>query len=108
MGCVCRPRLSWREKNELWERWRRGESQSEIARALHRVSSCVSNVVAADGGIAPRPRGRAARALSSQEREEISRGLAHGVSFRAITRRLRRAQALKQVPGSCLSVGAEG
>jgi IS30 family transposase len=90
MGRVCRPRLSWREKNELWERWRRGESPSEIARALQRVSTCVYNLVAAHGGIAPRPRGRAARALSSQEREEISRGLAQGESFRAIGRRLGR------------------
>jgi IS30 family transposase len=91
MGRVCRPRLSWREKNELWQRWRRGESQSEIARALHRVSSCVCNVVVASGGIAPRPRARSARALSSQDREELSRGLAQGASLRAISRRLGRA-----------------
>ena len=91
MGRVCRPRLSWTEKNELWQRWRRGESQSEIARALDRVSSCVYNAVAAEGGVAPRPRCRAARALSSQEREEISRGLAQGASFRVIGRRLDRA-----------------
>lgn len=91
MGRVCRPRLSWSERNELWQRWRRGESQSEIARALHRVSSCVYNAVAAEGGVAPRPRCRAARALSSQEREEISRGLAQGASVRVIGRRLGRA-----------------
>ena len=91
MRRVCRPRLSWAEKNELWQRWRRGESQSEIARALHRVSSCVYNAVVAEGGVAPRPRHRASRALSGQEREEISRGLAHGESLRAIGRRLRRA-----------------
>ena len=91
MGRVWRPRLSWKEKNELWQRWRRGESQSEIARALHRVSSCVYNAVAAEGGVAPRPRCRAARALSSQEREEISRGLAQGASIRGIGRRLGRA-----------------
>lgn len=88
---VCRPRLSWSEKNELWQRWRRGESQSDIARALHRVSSCVHNAVAAAGGIAPRPRGRSARALTGQEREEISRRLAQGQSLRAIGRQLRRA-----------------
>jgi len=91
MGRVCRPRLSWSEKNELWQRWRRGESQSEIARALHRVSSCVYTVVAAEGGIAPRPRRRASQALTGPEREEISRRLAHGQSLRAISRRLGRA-----------------
>lgn len=88
---VCRPKLSWTEKNALWDRWRRGESQSEIARALHRVSSCVYNVVAAEGGIAPPSRRRAERTLSGVEREEISRHLAQGRSFRAISRRLRRA-----------------
>jgi IS30 family transposase len=88
---VCRPRLSWHEKNELWQRWRRGESQSDIARALHRVSSCVHNAVVAEGGIAPRPRCRSARALTGQEREEISRRLAQGQSLRAIGRQLRRA-----------------
>jgi IS30 family transposase len=91
MGRVCRPKLSWSEKNELWERWRRGESQSEIARALHRVSSCVYNVVAGEGGSAPPPRCRADRALSGAEREEISRQLAQGQSLRAISRRLQRA-----------------
>jgi IS30 family transposase len=91
MARVCRPRLSWSEKNELWQRWRRGESQSDIARALHRVSSCVHNAVAAEGGIAPRPRHRSARALTGPEREEISRRLAQGQSLRAIGRQLGRA-----------------
>jgi len=91
MKRVCRSRMSWAEKNELWQRWRRGESQSAIARALHRMSSCVHNVVAAEGGIAPCPRHRSRRSLSSQEREEISRRLAQGHSLRTIARRLRRA-----------------
>lgn len=91
MERVCRPRLSWSEKNELWQRWRRGESQSDIARALHRVFTSVHNTVAAAGGIAPRPRHRSARALTGQEREEISRRLAQGHTLRAIGRQLRRA-----------------
>lgn len=91
MARVCRPRMSWSEKNELWQRWRRGESLSEIARGLHRVSSCVYNVVAAEGGMPPRLRQRPSRALSPTEREEISRQLAQGASLRAISRVLRRA-----------------
>lgn len=91
MARVCRPRMSWSEKNALWQRWRRGESLSEIARALHRVSSCVYNVVAAEGGMPPAIRQRPERALSPTEREEISRQLAQGASFRAISRVLRRA-----------------
>jgi IS30 family transposase len=55
------------------------------------MSSCVYNVVAAEGGIAPCPRRRSRRSLSSQEREEISRRLAQGHSLRAISRQLRRA-----------------
>ena len=91
MRRVCRPKLSWSEKNELWARWRRGESQSEIARALHRVSSCVYNVVVAEGGIAPPARRRSGRVLTGVDREEISRRLAQGHSLRVISRALRRA-----------------
>lgn len=91
MGRVCRPRLSWHEKNDLWARWRRGESQAEIARGLQRVFSAVHHVVAGDGGIAPRPRGRAPHVLTEREREEISRQLAQGATLRAIGRHLQRA-----------------
>ena len=90
-GRVCRPKLSWNEKNELWDRWRRGESRSEIARALHRVSSCVYNVVAAEGGIAPAARCRSDRVLRGADREDISRHLAQGASIRSISRYLHRA-----------------
>ena len=45
-------RMSWSEKNELWG-WRRGESLGKIARALHRGSSAIYDLVEAEGGIAP-------------------------------------------------------
>ena len=51
-------RMSWSEKNELWQRWRRGETLDQIARALHRGSSSIYDYVGAEGGIAPRPRRR--------------------------------------------------
>jgi hypothetical protein len=51
---ACWSRMSWSEKNELWARWRRGESLGEISRALHRVSSVVYDIVGAEGGIARR------------------------------------------------------
>ncbi|MEU6270613.1 IS30 family transposase [Saccharopolyspora shandongensis] len=50
----------------------------------------VARVVVPAGGIVPVPRRRAAGSLSSAEREEISRGLAVGKSFRAIARGLER------------------
>jgi IS30 family transposase len=84
-------RMSWSEKHELWERWRRGESLRDIARALHRVSSSVYEMVGVEGGIAPRPRRRSRLALTTTEREEISRQLAQGRSLRAIGGTLRRA-----------------
>jgi IS30 family transposase len=84
-------RMSWCERNELWARWRRGESLGEIAGALHRVSSSVYDIVGAEGGIAPRPRRRSRLALTTTEREEISRQLARGLSLRAIGQALGRA-----------------
>jgi IS30 family transposase len=84
-------RMSWAERNQLWARWRRGESLRDIARALNRVSSSVYDIVGAEGGIAPRPHRRSRLALTTTEREEISRQLARGLSLRAISRSLRRA-----------------
>ena len=84
-------RMSWSEKNELWQRWRRGETLDQIAPALHRRSSSIYDYVGAEGGIAPRPRRRSRLALTTTEREEISRHLARGRSLRAISRALGRA-----------------
>jgi IS30 family transposase len=84
-------RMSWSERNELWARWRRGESLREIAHGLRRASSVVYTVVAAEGGVTPRPRRRSRWALRATEREEISRQLACGQSLRAISRILGRA-----------------
>jgi IS30 family transposase len=91
MPHVRRPRLSAVQKADLWARWKRGESLSEIARALDRVPGAIFQVVLQRGGIAPPTRRRSDRVLSTTEREEISRALAADVSFREISRRLRRA-----------------
>jgi len=84
-------RMSWSDRNELWARWRRGESVRQIAYGLRRASSVIHTVVAAEGGIAPRTRRRSRVALTPAEREEISRHLASGQSLRAISRMLGRA-----------------
>jgi IS30 family transposase len=91
MPHVRRPRLSPHQKAELWARWKRGESLSEIARALERVPSTIFQVVVHQGGLPPRARQRAARALNLTEREEIACAVAAGESLRAIGRRLGRA-----------------
>src|SRR3954452_10560036 len=86
-----RPGLSAARKKELWDRWKAGESISDIARALEKPPGSVHGVLKSSGGIAPPQRRRSRWTLSLAEREEISRGLAAGESLRAIAARLGRA-----------------
>lgn len=80
------------QKLELWERWKQGQSISAISRSLERRNkSGVQQIVALHGGIAPVPRRRAVAALRVEEREEISRGIAAGLSLRSIARTLGRS-----------------
>jgi IS30 family transposase len=76
---------------DVWCRWRRGESQYAIARAMGCSRPTVSRLVRRTGGVMPVERRRAARTLSLAEREEISRGLVAGESYRTLGRRLGRA-----------------
>lgn len=91
MQRVRRSRMSASDKAEIWQRWKRGQSLSEIGRALDRIPGAVFHVVAARGGVPPTPRRRSPLALTVAEREEISRGLAAGESFRDIGAVLGRA-----------------
>ena len=92
MAEVARIWFTPKQKTELWERWRAGQCVADIARALERRNkSGVQRILAQNGGISPRPRRRAARALRLEEREEISRGIAAGRSIRQIARKLARA-----------------
>jgi len=90
MGQVGRPGLSAVGKAEMWERWRNGESISEIARALGKAPGSIFGTLGDKGGVAPPVRRRSWRCLSMTDREEISRGLAAGESFRVIAVRLGR------------------
>jgi hypothetical protein len=78
------------KKKELWERWRAGESISDIARALKKPAGSIHGMIEATGGFSPPDRHRRRCALTPAEREEISRGLATGESLRAIAARLGR------------------
>ena len=81
-----------RQKAELWERWKNGQSVLAISRALERRNKTgVQRIVALHGGVAPAVRRRAVAALRLEEREEISRGIAAGRSVRRIARGLRRS-----------------
>ena len=77
-------------RKELWERWRAGESISDIARALQKPPGSIHGMLEATGGFSPPQRRRRQGALTPDEREQISRGLATGESLRAIARRLGR------------------
>ena len=83
--------LSEAGKQELWKRWRAGESISDIARALQKPPGSIHGMLEATGGISPPQRRRRRCALTLAEREEISRGLATGESLRAIAARLSRS-----------------
>ena len=78
------------QRLELWDRYQRGESLKAIARALGKRSSSIYNHLRPTGGIRPVPRKRSRLALTVAEREEISRGLAAGVSMGAIASKLGR------------------
>ena len=79
------------EKELLWERWRKGDSIAEIARALSRHDYSVRHILLTHGGISPPQRKRAERSLSLSERETISRGLCVGQSLRSIAKSLGRS-----------------
>src|ERR1035437_7986379 len=86
-----RPGLTAEQKREMWSRWKAGQSFSEIGRVLGKERSAIRRTVASTGGYGPQQRRRSLRVLSSAEREEISRGLAEGMSLRTIARRSGRA-----------------
>lgn len=75
----------------MWERWRKGNSLQEIAQLFDRNHSSIAGIFTATGGIQPAPRCRSRLALTSAEREEISRSLVKGSSIRSIAALLGRA-----------------
>ena len=79
------------QKSEIWDRWQRGESMSSIGRGFDRESSSIYPLLSRTGGIRPAGRRRSRFSLTLVEREEISRGLETGSSFRSIARQLCRS-----------------
>ncbi len=91
MAQLGRPGLTPPQKAEMWRRWKRGESHSDIGRALGKAPASIHGSIRIHGGIAPLPRRRSRIALSWEEREEISRGLAARSSIRMIAQSIGRA-----------------
>ena len=88
-----RPRIYYTEEQKamMWDRWQQGESLNTIAKLFDRYHSSISRIFAESGGIRPEPRRRSRLALTSAEREEISRGLVAGDSLRFIAYKLKRS-----------------
>jgi DNA-binding CsgD family transcriptional regulator len=100
-----RSRLSPTEKNDIWSRWKSGQSLHEIGRAYGKPHPSIRCVLLPRGGIAPAARRRSRLALTLAEREDISRGIASGSSLREIANRLDRASSTvsREVSRHCLS-----
>jgi IS30 family transposase len=88
-----RPGLSAAQKADLWQRWKQGQSLSEIGRALGKHAGSIHGVLSSNGGFIPPVRQRSRWALTLAEREEISRGMAAARSIRHIAATLGRAPA---------------
>jgi IS30 family transposase len=82
--------FSVEQQNLLWVMWRRGDSIREMERTLGETLPRIRRFLRQSGGIPPVPRRRRADHLSLVEREEISRGIAAGLSARSIAGRLDR------------------
>ncbi|MBO0687080.1 MAG: IS30 family transposase [Candidatus Dormibacteraeota bacterium] len=80
------PLLTDTEKAEIWDRRRDGQPLSVIARGIRRSLEGVRRYVNASGGVRPPTPARPRAALTIEDREEVSRGLARGDSYRAIAR----------------------
>ena len=78
------------QKSEIWDRWQRGESMSSIGRGFNRESSSIYPLLSRTGGIRPPKRKRSRLALTPDERELISRGIAALHSIRSIAQELCR------------------
>jgi IS30 family transposase len=82
--------FSVEQQNLLWVMWRRGDSIREMERTLGETLPRIRRFLRQSGGIPPVPRRRRAEHLSLVEREEISRGIAAGLSARSIAGRIGR------------------
>ena len=83
--------LQVEQTDAIWQRLRAGMAAKPAARELGISTGTVRAYLVRCGGIQPAPQRRRPGYLTLLEREEISRGLAAGVSQRAIAAQLGRA-----------------
>ena len=96
-------RFSEGDRKTIWDMREAGVPVKRIARHLGRQNCSVRKFIADAGRRRPTPKERSELRLSLEEREEISRGLAAGLSIRAI------AAGLERSPSTvCREVNANG
>jgi len=96
-------RFSEEDQKTIWDMREAGVPVKRIAKQLGRQNVSIRKFIADHGGRRPTPRERSELRLSLEEREEISRGLAAGLSIRAI------ATGLERSPSTvCREVNANG
>src|SRR6202163_1071113 len=86
-----RVKLPEQQRNDMWRRWKAGQSLHEIGRVFGKDHVSIQFMLAQHGGIAPAARRRSPLTLTLAERENISRGIACGSSIREIAKELQRA-----------------
>ncbi len=96
-------RFSEEDKKTIWDMREAGVPVKRIAKHLGRQNSSLRKSIADAGGRRPSARERCELRLSFAEREEISRGAAAGLSFRAIARGTGRSAST-----ICREVNANG
>jgi IS30 family transposase len=84
-------KLSEQQRNDMWRRWRAGQSLHEIGRAFGKDHVSIHFMLAQHDGIAPAVRRRSPQTLTLAERKNILRGIACGSSIREIAKGLQQA-----------------
>ena len=80
-----------KQKALMWDRYQKGDSLHTIANLFDRHHSSAAGVISKTGGIRPLERTRSKYALTLSDREEISRGIAVGLSIRSIAKKIIRS-----------------
>ncbi len=90
---VYRTRIKYtpEQKADIWSRWQKGEFLKSIGRLFDRPSSSIFNMLAPTGGIRPPIRKRSKLVLTFSDREDISRGIAAGLTIRSIAEKINRS-----------------
>jgi transposase-like protein len=83
--------LSPEQATQLWDGYAAGQTVSQLARRFGEKQGSMYSRIQASDGIPPTMPMRAARHLTFEDREEISRGLAAGDSLRHIAAQLGRS-----------------